>query len=185
MDSFFHQGQFVSDPACQEIPYFGLTRLAGKAFALEQYCNAIGVASFAEWFAKIARDGLWALGHVMEADDVPDTDSVDDSRETFGYEVIVHMAKAPTELNCTTKRMDWRGRIEGLPLDVRNGLLLGEFAKREGYLTFALWFAAMSEGNFFIGCEIEDVTLTPQTNETSYVIVVKKARFLSEINSQA
>lgn len=176
MNSCSDFGHFASEPLCKDIPYFGLTRLAAKAFALEQYVNSVGFSRFSEWFAKLAVQGYCALGHVLEADEVSGNEQSETLRETFGYEVAIHIARANEATKWIVETLTVVGRIDGLPLDVRNGILLDEFAKSQGHFTFASWFAAMSEADYLIGCKIEECQPDISVALRTYCVVLKRKK---------
>lgn len=74
-----------------EVPYDGLSRIAGMGFALEQFSHAQGFHSFAEWAAAQFQRGRSITASVAKSDDL-DT-SIGPVRDRtsagFGYEVTV------------------------------------------------------------------------------------------------
>ncbi|ENN83832.1 hypothetical protein RHSP_41370 (plasmid) [Rhizobium freirei PRF 81] len=77
-----------------EVPYDGLSGIAGMGFALDQFARAQGFHSFAEWAAVQFQKGRSITASVAKSDDldtsinpVPDRASAG-----FGYEVTVWVA---------------------------------------------------------------------------------------------
>ncbi|OLP59664.1 hypothetical protein BJF93_11390 [Xaviernesmea oryzae] len=79
----------------QEIPYYGLTTLAGLAFALDQFAQKSGFHSFAEWAASHFLAGSSLSGYVKAVDELEplETPAPGPMPATFGYEVCLLVTK--------------------------------------------------------------------------------------------
>jgi hypothetical protein len=79
-----------------EVPYDGLSSIAGMGFALEQFSHAQGFYSFGEWAAAQFQKGRSITASVVKSDEL-DTSSKPDPYRTnsgFGYEVTVWVTEA-------------------------------------------------------------------------------------------
>ncbi|UWU26044.1 hypothetical protein N2601_32470 (plasmid) [Rhizobium sp. CB3060] len=74
-----------------EVPYDGLSGIAGMGFALDQFARAQGFHSFAEWAAAQFQKGRSITGSVVKSDELDTSYGPDPGRTStgFGYEVTV------------------------------------------------------------------------------------------------
>lgn len=147
---------FMLHPTILELPYYGLNKAAGKAFALDQYAVREGYNRFSEWFSEEARDKHHVLIHVLEADDISLTDKNRNVPATHGYELNVHRVNVSEGVETETRSIVHPGVLMGLASTVRNGILLEQFAHANGYSSFPMWFVEMSNRNIFVSAAITD-----------------------------
>ncbi len=82
-----------------EVPYDGLSSIAGMGFALDQFARAQGFHSFAEWAAAQFHKGRSIAGSVVKSDEL-DTSACSDPGQAstaFGYEVTVWVTPSDDE----------------------------------------------------------------------------------------
>ncbi len=82
-----------------EVPYDGLSSIAGLGFALDQFSRAQGFHSFAEWAAAQFQKGYSITGSIVKSDEL-DTSACSDLGRTstaFGYEVTVWVTPSDDE----------------------------------------------------------------------------------------
>jgi hypothetical protein len=82
-----------------EVPYDGLSSVAGMGFALEQFSRAHGSHSFAEWAAVQFQKGRSITGLIVKSDelDTSDRSDIDRTSTAFGYEVTVWVTASDDE----------------------------------------------------------------------------------------
>jgi hypothetical protein len=82
-----------------EVPYDGLSSIAGMGFALDQFSRAQGFHSFAEWAAVQFQKGRSVTGSVVKSDELDTSPSRDPDRTNtgFGYEVTVWVTASDDE----------------------------------------------------------------------------------------
>jgi len=82
-----------------EVPYDGLSSIAGMGFALDQFSRAQGFHSFAEWSAAQFQKGRSITGSVVKSDelDTSNTPAPDRTSTGFGYEVTVWVTASDDE----------------------------------------------------------------------------------------
>ncbi len=75
----------------QEIPYRGVTPLAGLGFALDQFARKQGLPTFAEWAASHFLQGKSIAGYVEAVDDLDAAEQQEPGvcATTFGYELSI------------------------------------------------------------------------------------------------
>ena len=82
-----------------EIPYDGISSVAGVGFALDQFAHAQGLHSFAEWAATQFQKGCSIAGLDVKSDELevsacPDPGRI---RTAFGYDVTVWVSSPDRE----------------------------------------------------------------------------------------
>jgi hypothetical protein len=89
----------ISATLTLEVPYDGLSSVAGMGFALDQFSRAQGFHSFAEWAAVQFQKGRSITGSVVKSDDLDTSDSPVPNRTStgFGYEVTVWITGSDDE----------------------------------------------------------------------------------------
>lgn len=82
-----------------EIPYDGVSGIAGMGFALDQFAHAQGFHSFAEWAATQFQKGCSITGSVVKSDELEISTSPDPgrTRTAFGYDVTVWLSSPDGE----------------------------------------------------------------------------------------
>lgn len=82
-----------------EVPYDGVSTLAGMGFALEQFSRVQGFHSFADWAASQFQNGRSITGLVVKSDELDTSSSPYPDRTStgFGYEVTVWVSPSDDE----------------------------------------------------------------------------------------
>ncbi len=82
-----------------EVPYDGLSSIAGMGFALDQFARAQGFHSFGEWAAGQFQKGRSITASVVKSDELDTSYSPGSSRTNtgFGYEVTVWVTASDDE----------------------------------------------------------------------------------------
>lgn len=82
-----------------EVPYDGLSSIAGLSFALEQFSHAQGFHNFAEWAAEQFQNGRSITGSVVKSDelDTSTNSGLDRTNAGFGYEITVWVTPSDDE----------------------------------------------------------------------------------------
>jgi hypothetical protein len=82
-----------------EIPYDGVSKIAGMGFALEQFSRVQGFHCFADWAASQFQNGRSITGSVVKSDELDISKGPDPDRTStaFGYEVTVWVTPSDDE----------------------------------------------------------------------------------------